>query len=60
MLCIVEGLVNANVPLVLAVPPVRVLEAKVCPLVIELAVGATLMVGVALATVTLTLVVVVL
>jgi hypothetical protein len=60
MLCIVEGLVKANVPLTLAVPPVRVLEAKVCPLEIELAVGATLMVGVALATVTLTLVVVVL
>jgi hypothetical protein len=59
-LCIVEGVVNAKVPLVLAIPPVKVLEAKVCPLVIMLAVGTTLMVGVTLATVTFTFVVVVL
>jgi hypothetical protein len=44
-----EGLVNAKLPVGLAVPPVSVLAANVCPYVIALAVGAALIVGTALA-----------
>ena len=54
---VMEESVQAKVPSTLAVPPLRVEEAKVWPWVIPVAVGATLMVGVALATVTFTLVV---
>ena len=50
--------VNVNVPAALAVPLLRVELAKVWPYVIPLAVGATEIVGVALATVTFTVVVV--
>jgi len=46
--------VNANVPLTLALPPLRTELLRACPNVIELAVGSVVMVGVALATVTLT------
>ena len=56
----IEGVVKAKVPGVLAVPPDRVELASVCPKVIPLAVGATLIVGVALATAKLTVVVAVL
>ena len=50
--------VKANVPATLAVPLLSVELAKVWPYVIPLAVGATEIVGVALATVTFTVVVV--
>ena len=49
--------VKANVPTTLAVPLLSVELAKVWPYVIPLAVGATEIVGVALATVTFTVVV---
>ena len=49
--------VKANVPAALAVPLLSVELAKVWPYVIPLAVGATEIVGVALATVTITVVV---
>ena len=52
--------VKLNAPAVLAVPPLNVEEAKVCPKVIPLAVGAALIVGVAFATVTFTVLVAVL
>ena len=56
----VDGVVKANDPGVLALPPVRLLSANVWPKVMPLAVGAALIVGVALPTVTLALVVAVL
>ena len=56
----IEGVVKTKVPAVLAVPPDSVELASVCPKVIPLAVGATLIVGVALATAKLTVVVAVL
>jgi len=56
----VEGVVKANVPGVDATPPLRVEEASVCPTAIGLAVGGVVIVGVALATLTLADVVVVL
>jgi hypothetical protein len=49
--------VKANVPSVLAKPPVKLDEARVSPEVIPEAVGAVVMVGVALLVVTLTVVV---
>ena len=52
--------VKVNAPATLAVPLLSVELAKVWPYVIPLAVGATEIVGVALATVTFTVVVVVL
>ena len=47
---LVPGVVKANVPPVLARPPVRLESAKVCPKVMSEAVGAVAMVGVALLT----------
>ena len=43
----VEGVVNAKLPVGLAVPPVSVLAANVCPYVIALADGPALITGVA-------------
>lgn len=57
---VVPGVVKANVPSVLAEPPVRLESAKVCPKVMPEAVGAVTMVGVALLVVTLAVVVAVL
>jgi hypothetical protein len=54
---VVVGAVNAKLPATLAAPPLRVLLDKVCPYVIAPALGAALIVGVALLTVTLTVVV---
>jgi hypothetical protein len=56
----VLGVVNAKAPDASTVPPVSVELANVCKYVMALAVGATLMAGVALFTVTLTVVVIVL
>jgi len=50
----VLGVVKAKLPGTEAVPPVNVEEARVCPKVMLLAVGNTVIVGVALFTVTLT------
>jgi hypothetical protein len=50
----VLGVVKAKLPGTEAVPPLKVEDAKVCPKVIALAVGHTLTAGVALFTVTLT------
>ena len=50
----VAGVVNANVPGTLAAPPPNVELASVCPYAIDVAVGAVVIVGVALATVTFT------
>ena len=54
------GVVQANVPPTLAEPPLKVELAKVCPRVMAVAVGAEVIVGVALLTVTFTVVVAVL
>jgi hypothetical protein len=54
---VVAGVVNAKLPATLAVPPLRVLLDKVCPYVIAPAVGSAPIAGVALSTVTLTVVV---
>jgi len=43
----VDGVVKANDPAVLAVPPVRLLSANVWPKVMSLAVGAAVIEGVA-------------
>ena len=48
---VIEESVQAKDPGTLAVPPLRIEEAKDCPWVMLDAVGAPLMVGVALATV---------
>ena len=49
----VDGVVNAKLPETDATPPLNVDEARVCPYVIAVAVGAVVIVGVALPTVTL-------
>jgi hypothetical protein len=54
----VEGVVHAKVPGTLAVPPLKVEALNACPAVMAEAVGAALIVGVALLTVTLTVVVI--
>lgn len=54
---IVPGVVKANEPPVLARPPVKLDKARVWPEVMLEAVGAVVMVGVALLVVTLTVVV---
>ena len=50
----VVGVVNAKVPATLPTPPLSVELASVCPNVIPVAVGAVVIVGVALSTVTFT------
>ena len=60
VLGVVPGVVKEKVPATLADPPERVELAKVCPKIIALAVGADVIDGVALETVTLTVVVIVL
>jgi hypothetical protein len=51
------SVVKAKLPATEAAPPLNVDDAKVCPKVITLAVGHTLTVGVALFTVTFTVLV---
>jgi hypothetical protein len=48
---VADGVVHANIPTAEAVPPLNVEEASVCPIVIALAVGHAVTDGVALATV---------
>jgi hypothetical protein len=53
----VLGVVKAKLPATLALPPLKIELASVCPDVMALAVGCVVIVGVAFSTVTLTLVV---
>ena len=56
----IESVVHANAPATLAEPPIKAELASVCPRVMATAVGGVVMLGVALLTVTLTVVVAVL
>ena len=51
---VVEGVVKAKVPSTLAAPPLNVESARLSPTKMMLAVGGVVIVGVALLTVTLT------
>jgi hypothetical protein len=47
----VEGVVKANAPATLPLPPLNMEESNVCPYPIDVAVGITVIIGVALFTV---------